>query len=103
MYVYYERWFFPDKQGRGKSIYVHQITVHENCTQSLFDKLRKTPWKHKVSGKVGGKVYVRVLARRIRFSHYVTYRRKELVHNARVDNFLLNYSIEKDYAMESES
>ena len=97
MYVYYERFFY---NSQGFSIYVHQVTVNENCSQSLFDKLvKKHLWKD-ISGKVGGKVYVRVLARRIRLRKYTTIRHKIKIHTIKVDNFLLGYSIEKDYENE---
>jgi len=95
MYVYYERFFYRDQ---GLAIYVHQVTVHENCSQKLLDKLRKKHlWKN-ISGKVGGKVYVRVLARLIRLRKYTTYRHKIEIHYIKVENYLLGYSIEKDYA-----
>lgn len=94
MYVYYERFFY---RNQGMSIYVHQVTVHENCSQKMFDKLRKeNVWKD-ISGKVGGKVYVRVLARRIRLRKFTTFRHQMKIHHIRVDNYLLNYSMEKDY------
>lgn len=94
MYVYYERFFY---RSQGIAIYVHQVTVHENCSQKLFDKLRKEHlWKN-ISGKVGGKVYIRVLARVIRLRKYTTVRHKIKIHTIKVQNFLLNYSIEKDY------
>lgn len=94
MYVYYERFIY---RTQGTAIYVHQVTVHENCSQKLFDQLcKKHLWKN-ISGKVGKKVYVRVLARLIRLRKYTTVRHKIKIHTIKVENYLLNYTIEKDY------
>ncbi|UCR74884.1 hypothetical protein Fifi44_00015 [Erwinia phage Fifi44] len=104
MYVYYQNFIYcsdwPNHYNR--SMYTHQITVHENQSPEQYEALRIKFHQHKVSySKWTKKVYIRVLARRVKVNKthksHPFYGKMTTTHWAEVRNYLLNINYRIDY------
>jgi len=104
LYIYYENYCFSNgsKNYFGRAFYTHQITVHENQSQEQYEKLKEKHFRDKVSYSKGAKrVYIRVLARRVKFNRMLPshphWNRSTQPHWAEVRNYLLNIFYRIDY------
>lgn len=102
MYVYYESFMYKSNTSTmlSKSIYVHEVTCHENGNERLFNKLCRLYGSKNVSSNARrgfNKIYVRFLARKIvvKYLNQKPYHNPEFAYSY-VDNNILGYRKEKN-------